>query len=85
MSCQMNTDIKTIKAMADFMLWVELVDGRSGLFDLKPHLARPGLSALKQPDYFDKVDLLFGAATWPGGEDIAPNTLAAELRVEASA
>ena len=76
----MNTDIKTVKPLPDHQLEVELVDGRRGIFDLKPYLDRPGLAALADPEYFSRVTVLLGAATWPGGEDIAPETLAAELQ-----
>lgn len=76
----MNTDIKTIKPLRDFRLEVELADGRRGVFDLRPHLGHPGLAALADPVYFKRVTVLLGAATWPGGEDIAPETLAAELQ-----
>ncbi len=81
----MNHDTKCIQPLPDFKLRVELVDGRNGVFDLRPHLGRPGLQALKDPDYFSRVQILYGAATWPDGEDIAPETLAAELQVMASA
>lgn len=76
----MDTDIKTIKALPDYRLQVELADGRRGVFDLTPHLGHPGLAALADPIYFSRVTVLLGAATWPGGEDIAPETLAAELQ-----
>lgn len=76
----MNTDIKTIKALPDFKLQVELADGSRGVFDLRPHLGHPGMAALADPAYFSRVTVLLGAATWPGGEDIAPETLAAQLQ-----
>ena len=75
----MDTDIKTIKALADHRVEVVLADGRAGVFDLRPYLDRPGMMALKDPAYFRQVQVLFGAATWPGGEDIAPATLAAGM------
>jgi len=76
----MNDDITSIKPLPDFKLQVTLADGRQGVFSLVPHLASPGLSALRDPAYFSRVQILFGAATWPDGEDIAPETMAAELK-----
>jgi hypothetical protein len=76
----MDNDIKTIKALPDFKLQVELADGRRGVFDLKPYLGHPGMAALADPAYFNRVTVLMGAATWPGGEDIAPETLATQLQ-----
>ena len=76
----MNDDITSIKPLADFKLQVILADGRQGIFSLAPHLALPGLTALRDPAYFNRVQILFGAATWPDGEDIAPETIASELK-----
>lgn len=81
----MNADAKHIKALPNFLLQVELVDGRSGKFDVSPYLDHPGFEALRDPTYFGRVQVLCGAATWPDGEDIAPATLAAELKTLASA
>lgn len=81
----LNFDAKKIQALPDFKLQVELTDGQQGYFDMTPHLALPGFSALRDPAYFNRVAILYGAATWPDGEDIAPETLAAELKTLASA
>jgi hypothetical protein len=75
----MRADLVQVRPLPDFVLRVELSDGRRGTFDLKPHLRQPGLKALRDPSYFAQVHVLLGAATWPDGEDIAPETLAAEL------
>lgn len=75
----MRADLLQVRPLTDFVLQVELSDGRCGTFDLKPHLLHPGLKALRDPSYFAQVRVLLGAATWPDGEDIAPDTLAAEL------
>ncbi len=76
----MDIDIKTVQPLPDYCLEVELVDGRKGVFDVKPFLALPALAALRDPAYFARVRVFHGAATWPQGEDIAPACLAAELR-----
>ena len=75
----MKHDLKMVRALPDFRLEVELMDGSQGVFDLKPHLDHPGLAALRDPSYFEKVTILAGSATWPNGEDIAPETIAVEL------
>ena len=80
----MQHDVKHLSPLPDFMLQVELEDGRHGIFDLKPHLQMPGFKALRDPVYFAQVRVLCGAVTWPDGEDIAPETLAAELKSMAS-
>ena len=81
----MNNDAKTIKPLPGFKLQVDLIDGRSGVVDVAPFLQMPGLNPLRDPAYFARVQVLYGAATWPDGEDIAPATLLAELKTLASA
>ena len=75
----MEWDVKQVRALPDYQLHVELLNGRQGRFDLKPYLAQPSLRALRDPDYFCQVGVLLGAVTWPDGQDIAPDTLVAEL------
>ena len=75
----MDNAAKTIKPLPNHLLQVQLMDGKQGIFDIKPHLHLENLSDLRDPDYFSRASLLFGAVTWPNGEDIAADTLAAEL------
>ena len=75
----MEWDVKQVRALPDYQLHVELLNGQQGRFDLKPYLAQPSLRALRDPVYFSQVGILLGAITWPDGEDIAPDTLVAEL------
>ena len=58
---------------------MELENGQKGEFDLKPYLDRVGFRELKKVHYFNQVGILFGAVTWPNEQDIAPETLLAEL------
>ena len=76
----MHWDVKTVQALPDFKLAIELVDGQRGVFDLRPFLTRPGLQRLNDPAYFALVEIRLGALTWPHEEDIAPDTLAAHLQ-----
>ena len=75
----MDWDVKSVSALPDYRLAVELADGRRGVFDLRPFLDRPGLQRLKDPAYFSSVSIRLGALTWPHEEDIAPDTLSAHL------
>ncbi|MEO6409496.1 MAG: DUF2442 domain-containing protein [Burkholderiaceae bacterium] len=81
----MDWDVKTVQALPDHQLVVELADGRKGVFDMRQFLARPGLQRLRDPAYFMRVEIRFGALTWPHDEDIAPDTLAAHLEAIAVA
>jgi hypothetical protein len=50
-----------------------------GTFDLKPYLDRGVFRELRDIHYFNQVGILFGAVTWPNEQDIAPETLLAEM------
>ena len=75
----MDWDAKSVKPMSDYRIYVELEDGRKGIFDLKPYLDRGALRELRDMHYFSQVGILFGAVTWPNEQDIAPETLLAEM------
>ena len=75
----MYWDVKSVKPLPDYRIHVELEDGRQGIFDLKPYLDRGVLRELADEHYFNQVGILFGAVTWPNEQDIAPETLLAEM------
>ena len=75
----MDRDVKTVRALPDHRLAVELADGRRGVFHLRPFLDRPESQRLTDPIYFASVGVRFGALTWPHEEDVAPDTLSAHL------
>lgn len=76
----MYWDVKKVRPMDDYQIYVELEDGRKGLFDLKPYLDHGVFKELKDKAYFSEVDVVFGAVTWPREQDIAPETLLAGLK-----
>ena len=76
----MHWDVTVVKPLADFCIYVETVDGRKGVFDLKPYLDHGVLRELRNEHYFNQVGILFGAVTWPHEQDIAPETLLADMR-----
>ncbi len=75
----MYWDVKTVNSLPDYRIYVELENGQRGIFDLTPHLDRGIFSELKNPTYFRQVDIMYGAVTWPHEQDIAPETLLAEM------
>lgn len=76
----MYWDIKVVKPLPDYKLYVEIEDGRKGIFDVGPYLNKRGFRELKNVEYFNQVGILFGAVTWPNEQDIAPETLLEELQ-----
>jgi len=75
----MDWDATFVKPLPDYRIYVEVKDGRKGIFDLKPYLGRGNLRELRDMHYFRQVGILFGAVTWPHEQDIAPETLVAEM------
>ncbi len=75
----MDSDAKAVEPLDDYRILVELADGRKGVFDLKPYLDRGALRELRDVHYFNQVGILFGAITWPHEQDIAPETLIADM------
>lgn len=75
----MYWDVKRVKPLADYRIEVEIEDGRRGIFDLKPYLGRGQFQELQNLNYFRQVGIQFGAVTWPHDQDIAPETLLAEM------
>lgn len=76
----MYWDVKTVRPLDDYEIYVELEDGQRGVFDLKPYLNHGVFRELQDKNYFLQVDIMFGAVTWPHEQDIAPETLVAGLK-----
>lgn len=70
----MYWDVKTVRPLPDFRIYVEIEDGRKGIFDLNPYLDRGVFRELRDVHYFNRVGIQFGAVTWPNEQDIAPKT-----------
>lgn len=75
----MYWDAKIVKPLSGYRIYVEVEDGRKGVFDMKPYLDRGIFRELKDVQYFNQVGILFGAVTWPNGQDIEPETLLSEV------
>ena len=75
----MYWDVIAVKPLSDYRLYVEIEDGRRGIFDVKPHMDRGVLRELRDEHYFKQVGIVFGAVTWPHEQDIAPETLIEEM------
>lgn len=77
---EMLNKVSYVKPLADGVLWVELANGVCGEFDVKPYMNSEFFSALKNPEYFQKAQLFFAGVGWPEGQDLGPDTIAAELQ-----
>ncbi|QTA80211.1 DUF2442 [Desulfonema limicola] len=77
----MYWDIKLAKPLPDYRIYVEIEDGRKGIFDMKSYLEKGVFKELKDTNYFNQVYISFGALTWPNEQDIAPETLLSEMKL----
>ena len=77
----MYWDVKTVKAISTHALYVEIENGKKGIFDVSPYWNQGILKELQNPAYFNQVTICLGALTWPNGQDIAPETLLHDLQV----
>jgi hypothetical protein len=75
--------IKVTKAepIGGHRLRLTFSDGSTGERDFADIVAAGGpmLEPLRDPNYFARVFVDFGAPTWPNGYDLAPNALHAEM------
>ena len=72
-------DARGVRVVGAWVLHVVLEDGRAGPFDVAPLLAHPAYEALRDPAYFAQASIVHGVVTWPSGEDLAPEKVAAGL------
>jgi hypothetical protein len=80
----MYWDVKTVKPLPDYRIYVEIENGLKGIFDLKPYLKQGSFCELQDVHYFNQVGIVYGAVTWPHEQDIAPETLFEELQTTES-
>ena len=76
----MYWDVKLVKPLENHRIYVEIENGAKGIFDLTPYLDRGVFRELRNSHYFNQVGIVAGAVTWPHEQDIAPETLLAELQ-----
>jgi hypothetical protein len=72
--------VVTVQANNDYTLSVELSDGRSGTFDVKPYLEKGVFTQLHDQEYFKQVKPLFCGIVWPNEQDLSADTIAHELK-----
>ena len=77
----MYWDVTLVKPKPDYKIYIEICDGRKGVFDMKPYLNHGVFKELKNIGYFNQVGIVFGAVTWPHEQDIAPETLVSEMQI----
>jgi hypothetical protein len=71
-------DVVSVKAEKDFRLKLVFEDGLERTFDMAPYLNEKTFCKLKNKSLFREAKVGYGTVIWPGGIDIAPETLRGE-------
>jgi hypothetical protein len=73
--------VKKVEPLGGHRLRVWFSDGSVGERNFSDVVTEGGpmLEPLRDPAYFARVFVEFGALTWPNGYDLAPNALYAEM------
>jgi len=74
-------DVVAVKALPEFHLWVRFSNGREGVRDFRPMLAKGGVMVepLKDEAVFQGVHVNYHVPTWPNGFEIDATNLHLEM------
>jgi hypothetical protein len=75
--------VTAVEALPGFRLRVAFADGLTGTVDMSRmvHSPKAGVfAALADPSLFAQVQLDYGAVTWPGELDLAPDAMHAAIQ-----
>lgn len=76
----MKWSVTEVHVLDDHRLMVTFQDGKTGIFDIGPHLQKPYYQALKNPDFFKTAKAEDGTVVWSDDVDIAPEFLYANVQ-----
>jgi hypothetical protein len=76
----MYWEVKSVKAMENYILLLTFENGEQRCFDVKPFLNTGVFRSLKDPAMFNTVRVCFDSIAWANNVDIAPETLYDESR-----
>lgn len=71
----MNPYVQSVRPLDDYRLEVSFVNGERRVFDVKPYLYRGVFVRLQNRALFQSVRVVAGSVEWPGGLDLAYDTL----------
>ncbi|MBK8753163.1 MAG: DUF2442 domain-containing protein [Candidatus Competibacteraceae bacterium] len=68
-------EVRSVEALSGYELALTFNSGERLRFDMRPYLRYRIFRRLENPGYFALARVDYGAVTWPGDIDIAPETL----------
>jgi hypothetical protein len=81
--CDQPDDVAEVTALDGFRLHVRFVDGLAGEVDMNELVHSPAsgvFAELADPARFAEAYVEYGAVTWPGELDLAPDAMYAEIK-----
>ena len=75
--------VAEVRSLQNYRLHVRFIDGTEGTVDMnaRVHSAKAGVfSVLADVTLFNQVGLEYGAVTWPGEIDLAPDAMYDEIK-----
>lgn len=75
------TRVVEVRALPGHRLWVRFNDGLEGTYAVEPDRRGGVFQQLRDPAVVDavKINEDFGCVEWPGGVDLCPNAMHAEM------
>jgi len=67
--------VRKVKALPGYQLEITFETKEVKIFDMKPYLDLGVFKVLKDETFFQRARVALGSVEWPGGIDIAPETL----------
>lgn len=76
----MYWDVVEVKPEPEYSLFVKFQDGLSGRVRLTLGDLTGALAPLRDKEFFERVYIEYGAITWPGNIDLAPDAMHRQVR-----
>ena len=70
----------SVEPAENYKLRIVLSDKRKGIFDVSPYLNKGIFRELKDPQYFRRVQAVYGGVAWPHEQDFSAETIECELQ-----
>jgi hypothetical protein len=68
-------DVVKVEARPGYLQYLEFENGEKRIFDMSPYMDKKPFVELKGSPRFAMASIDYGTVVWPGGIDIAPETL----------
>jgi len=84
MICVVPWQVTKVKPLEDYRLEVVFIDGTHGFVEMKQMIMSPTagvFTRLRDINTFNQVYLEYGAVTWPGELDLAPDAMYDEVKL----